>query len=343
MAFNLLGFVLAGLYWFASGRDGAEARWWERLLNGWIAGAAFCSLVAIVDFAAFFAGAREGLIGSFQPHVMFFSEHGLPRPQAFSYEPSYLALAICFALPTLMIRLLKARREQWRTAAANGLALAIMAVAQVLIFSRTGLALFGIEIALVFCFFFFGASHRRKLLLAGACAVVAAGAFALIPAEQRRSIQSMFVTSLLEKRDFSANSRAAHFVGGLKLAARDWIGTGAGSAMWRWQNAYEGRLEVTHPQQATPLMSLWPEILVEQGAAGLALAAAFLATLGWRLGRNPSAEARGVFIAYAPVVVFALLLMPTFTRADLWSLIAMSGIFAAPASQAREAAVARDV
>ncbi|MCX7016186.1 MAG: hypothetical protein NTW86_27110, partial [Candidatus Sumerlaeota bacterium] len=93
--------------------------------------------------------------------------------------------------------------------------------------------------------------------------------------------------------------------------------------------AYEpgSRLE-RFPQNATSMMSVWPEMALEEGWAGLALAALFLVWLGIDLARNASVEARGLFIAYMAVVGVGLLLMPTIARADLWSLLAMAGIFA---------------
>ena len=201
-AFDLVAFGVAGIELFACGRADEE-RWRKRLVDGWIAGIALVGAVAIADFIAFFFGARQGLIGFLQPNVLEWTGGVLPRPQAFSYEPSYLALAICFAQPTLMIRLLLGRGFQ-KAALAQFL---VLSVALVLIFSRTGFALLALEAAGVLALLFSRVSHARKMgFLAGLGALMAV-AFYLIPSPQRRAIQQRFFTSLLQRTDVSYQGR----------------------------------------------------------------------------------------------------------------------------------------
>ena len=134
------------------------------------------------------------------------------------------------------------------------------------------------------------------------------------------------------------------FVNGLRIARQNLLGSGPGSAQARWLDSFAPQVPLSlFRQNQTSMMSVWPEILIEEGVAGLALVVAFLIGLGIRLWRNPSLEARGILIAYAAVAGFALFLMPTIFRADLWSLIAVSGVFAqarCPAAGAPESAQA---
>ena len=333
-AFDLIAFAATGISLFARGRAD-ELRWRARLLDGWIGGVALVSAIAIIDFIAFFFGAREGWIGFYQTRVFEWTQGVLPRPQAFSYEPSYLALAIAFVQPTLMMRLLlggasaagSPARDRWKRDLAQ---FVIVTGALAAIFSRTGFLLLAIEAALVAAFLFTRVSHGRKAALGGGLAAILVVAFLLMPAAQRRAIRETFLLPLFHRTDVSMNGRLYVFAEGFRFAkARPW-GSGPGTAMKRWLEAHEpgNRLE-NFPQNATSMMSVWPEVAAEEGWLGLALAALFFVWLGVHLARNSSIEARGVFIAYLAVAGVGLLLMPTITRADLWSLLALAGIFAA--------------
>ena len=76
------------------------------------------------------------------------------------------------------------------------------------------------------------------------------------------------------------------------------------------------------------MMSLWPELMVEEGLLGVALVAIFLIMLARKLMLSPADGSQGIFVALAVVSAVSLLLVPTIWRADLWSLFAVSAILA---------------
>lgn len=335
--FDVVAFGVAGVALFANNRSD-DPSWRTRLLNIWLIAIVAVSTVGIIDFIAYFFGFTTGLIGGFQPHVLGWTQGGLPRPRAFSYEPSFLALAICMAQPVLLIRLLLPETP-FRVRLISGAGLLIITVCTVLIFSRTGLAMFAMETALVFVWLFRRTS-RLRLAGAGVALATAAGlSFFAIPAEQRTAIHQKFVISLVNKTDASAAGRLHVFLGGIELARDNPWGSGPGTSMWRWQTYYEDPDQrMRHPQQATSMMSLWPEIVLEQGVIGLLLFITFLVTLVRQLARNPEPDARALLISLAVIAGFDFFFLPTVTRADLWSLFALCGIFAAAQPVAQAAA-----
>ncbi|MCX7013393.1 MAG: hypothetical protein NTW86_12700, partial [Candidatus Sumerlaeota bacterium] len=228
-AFDLIAFAATGISLFARGKE-EEPRWRARLVDGWIGGITLVSAIAIIDFIAFLFGARDGWIGWNQSRNLEWTHGVLARPQAFSYEPSYLALAIAFVQPTLMIRLLLGgagaacflARDRWKRDLAR---FVVVTGALAAIFARTGFLLVGIEAALVVAFLFTRVSHARKAALGGGLAAILVAAFLLMPAAQRRAIYDTFLLPLLRGADVSMNGRIYVWVEGFRFAKERPLGS----------------------------------------------------------------------------------------------------------------------
>ena len=325
--FNLVAFAALGIALFASRGDAAESRWREWLVYGWAAGVVLVAAIAIIDYVAFFFGAKDGLIGGFQPIVFGWAPGGLPRPYAFSYEPSFLALAICMAAPVLLLKVILPGKFKSRLIAAIGLC--IIAIALVPVFSRTGLVMFALEMMLVIAWVFRQANRAHVIAVALALCLLCGGVFLLLPRGQKQAIYDRFIVSLIQHKDLSAQGRLLVFRGGIELVREHPWGSGPGTSMWRWQTHFEPpQARMQHPQQATSMMSLWPEIAIEQGIEGLVLFLIFLMAFGWKLSRSSHWMGKGLLIAFVVIAGFDFFFLPTVTRADLWSLLALGGIWA---------------
>ncbi len=284
-------------------------------------------IILVDDMAYYVFGMRDGLIGFNQDTLLHW---GVSRPQAFSYEPSYVGMFLVMTCSFLFAELcldVGGKKKLPIIVAGSALALGLFAILATT--SRSAWLAVAISISLSILGSVWKAKKIRNeiYIFCGGIFLVASLLFLVLPKEKIRAVNEKLVQSVLEMKDGSAHSRILSMEIGAKIgSATNYLGTGMGASYLFWQRQADPvKYAVGLPpdeQGAQVVMSSWLESFAELGAPGILLFFFFAITFSRALFRNARVSREPLAIAAAASALcfffFSAHWMPNLSRSDVW-------------------------
>lgn len=292
---------------------------------------AFLSFVTVVDYLAFFVGKPHGVLGFSQYDGYHYN---WPRPSAYSFEPSYIAMFFALGI-TLIFSEFVTNKSLPKSKRLFLLGTVILAgISMLMFFSRSGL---GFWVLLFIGSYFLFVRHkfirmRTVMIHAGLIVAVVIAFFTALPQKEWREINYKLVSSLSTGTDGSMSTRIAGVRESLDLAYRN-LGMGVGMG-----NSYAiGRLEAPHDLTITDfgkqnIQNIWFEVMGEQGFLLFALFFLFVLSFAYKMVRAPRYAEFIVQQQMASICFILFFLaeahfLPNVCRSDMWVWVGIFGYF----------------